>query len=432
MTLDYSTKRLKRESTAPLEIKGDICVVGAGIAGVSAALETAQLGRRVILIDSGQTLGGQSVGSMIGTFCGLFSNGPKPYQVTHGIADNILHDLQQTGAVHFMYNRRNTTIVQYRIEALGRWIDESIRRAGITVLLGGVLRSVRREGTRILGLDIATRHGDVLVAATGYVDASGDATLAWLAGLPVQEPADVKIYGSMMFSLENVNDAALNSVDRKEIKARLKEKAAAYELVRFDGFAFIFPGVGETLINMTHFETPLTPSGHAEMLLEGRRQCDQLVKFLRNEFPNAFSKATVRSYGLPGIRQTRWIVGGYTLTADDVRTGREFPDTVVRCTWPIEIYDAADEATWEIFGDDHMHYVPLRSLVPPETENLVAVGRCIDADVVALSSVRVMGPCIGMGAVAAHALDLAGDHSLHRIDVPELQRRLKRNLTETT
>jgi hypothetical protein len=79
-----------------------------------------------------------------------------------------------------------------------------------------------------------------------------------------------------------------------------------------------------------------------------------------------------------------------------------------------------------------MHYVPLRSLVPPETENLVAVGRCIDADVAALSSVRVMGPCIGMGAAAAHALDLAGDHSLHRIDVPELQRRLKRNLTETT
>jgi glycine/D-amino acid oxidase-like deaminating enzyme len=72
MTLDYSTKRLKRESTAPLEIKGDICVVGAGIAGVSAALEAAQLGRRVILIDSGQTLGGQSVGSMIGTSADYF------------------------------------------------------------------------------------------------------------------------------------------------------------------------------------------------------------------------------------------------------------------------------------------------------------------------------------------------------------------------
>src|SRR5260370_32647626 len=99
MTLDYSTKRLKRESTAPLGIKGDICVVGAGIAGVSAALETAQLGRRVILIDSGQTLGGQSVWSMICTFCGLFSNGPKPYHVTHGIADNILHGLLQKGPV---------------------------------------------------------------------------------------------------------------------------------------------------------------------------------------------------------------------------------------------------------------------------------------------------------------------------------------------
>ena len=86
-------------------------------------------------------------------------------------------------------------------------------------------------------------------------------------------------------------------------------------------------------------------------------------------------------------------------------------------------------AHWEVFGDDHMHYVPFASMTPAETDNLVAAGRCIDADPVALASVRVMGPCIAMGAAAAHALDLAGAGSVHQLDMTALQERLRANLT---
>jgi hypothetical protein len=75
-----------------------------------------------------------------------------------------------------------------------------------------------------------------------------------------------------------------------------------------------------------------------------------------------------------------------------------------------------------------MHYVPLRSLAPPEVDNLLAVGRCIDADPLALSSVRVMGPCIAMGAAAAQAFDLAGAGSVHQLDISALRRRLADNL----
>ena len=55
---------------------------------------------------------------------------------------------------------------------------------------------------------------------------------------------------------------------------------------------------------------------------------------------------------------------------------------------------------------------------------MVAAGRCIDGDVAALSSVRVMGPCIAMGAAAAHALDLAGSGSVHQIDSAALRARV--------
>jgi FAD-dependent oxidoreductase family protein len=58
----------------------------------------------------------------------------------------------------------------------------------------------------------------------------------------------------------------------------------------------------------------------------------------------------------------------------------------------------------------------------------VAAGRCVDGDAAALSSVRVMGPCAAMGAGAAHALDLAGDGSVHDIDLAQLRKRLADNL----
>ena len=67
--------RARRRAVPTLEV--EICVVGAGIAGVSAALEAARLGRKVALVDGLPALGGQAVNSVIGTFCGLFSNGAR-------------------------------------------------------------------------------------------------------------------------------------------------------------------------------------------------------------------------------------------------------------------------------------------------------------------------------------------------------------------
>lgn len=425
MALTIPTRVLRRTAAAPRAVAADLCVLGAGIAGVSAAIEAARLGARVVLIDGAPSLGGQSVAAQIGTFCGLYANGRDPPQVTHGIADEILRDLGAQGDLSFIRDRRNTVIVQYRIDALARWIEEAVRRADIAVLLGAVLRAVRREASRIAALDLVTRYGEVTVSAAGFIDATGDAALAWTAGLPVREAEGVSIQGTQMIELEQVDETALAALDRGDM---LRRVAASGAVQRQDGFAFAFPGRGTALINMTHFDTPLDPVAASALVLEGHALADRLVAILQREFPAAFAKARIRSYGLPGVRQTRTIVGAYQLSAEDVRAGRDFADAVARCSWPIELHDRPEGVHWEEFGDDHMHYVPLRSLAPPELDNLLAVGRCIDADPVALSSVRVMGPCIAMGAAAAHAFALAGAGSVHQLDIAALRQRLAANL----
>jgi flavin-dependent dehydrogenase len=412
---------------APRRVSADICVLGAGIAGVSAALEAARLGRKVALVDGLPALGGQAVNSIIGTFCGLFANGQHGAQFTHGIADDILRELGAQGALHYRRGGpSNTTVVMYDEIALSRWIEEAIRNADITVLLGAILRGVARDGTRIRELDLATRYGDVKLSAAGFVDATGDAALTWEAGFACREPADGPIYGTQMMVLEGIDEA--RQPTRAELTARARAKAAHYGLVRTDGFAFVFPGRGTALVNHTHVETPLDPVAASRNALLGKAQADKVLHFLKSEYPDAFGQARVRSYGLPGIRQTRWIVGRQQLTVDDVRAGTTFSDAIARTAWPIELHDRADGYIWEPFSDDHVHYVPFGSLVPAEADNIVAAGRCIDGDNAALSSVRVMGPCIAMGAAAAHALDLAGNGSVQQIDIAALRRRVRDNV----
>jgi 2-polyprenyl-6-methoxyphenol hydroxylase-like FAD-dependent oxidoreductase len=400
--------------------------MGAGIAGTSAALTAARNGRKVVLVDGLPVLGGQAVNSIIGTFCGLFANGTHGRQFTHGIADDILRDL---GAKEQqLYYRRGpvTTVVYYDEVALARWIEEAIRKAGITIVLGAVLRRVAVDGRRVHHLELATRYGDVHIEATGFVEASGDAALVWQAGFACREPANGPVFGTQMVVLENINEA--KQPTRDEIGARMKEKGDQYGLVRREGLAFIIPGRGVAAMNMTHVETPLDPLEASAKTLEGRDQADRAVALLRHEFPDCFGQCRVRAYGFPGIRQTRWIKGRQQLSVDDVMSGRRFPDAIGRTAWPIELHDHGSGHKWHTFPEDHVHYIPLASLTPDDADNVVAAGRCIDADTAALSSVRVMGPCIAMGAAAAHALDLAGTGSVHQIDLAALAERVYDNV----
>lgn len=431
VALNLATTVVRRTPAPALRIDVDICVLGAGIAGISAALEAARAGRRVALVDGAPTLGGQAVGSVIGSFCGVYSNTKPPFQTVHGIFDEILRDLGAKGALNPIDGRRNTRIVQYSETALARWVEDTVgREARIVPLLGAVLGEVVRDGGRIRSAAFATRHGPVEVRATGWVDASGDAALAFAAGFACRVP-DTPVWGTNMMVLEGVDEAALSGVDRTELKARLAARGGAHGLRRHDGFVFATPGKGQALVNMTHIATPLDPIGASRMALDGRDQADRLLRFFRAEYPAAFAAAEVRVYGQPGVRMTRWIVGRHHLLADEVRSGVRFADAIARCSWPIELHDRPEDVHWEEFGPGHMHYVPLGCLTPEGADNLVAAGRCIDGDPAALSSVRVMGPCIATGAAAAHALDLAGAGSVAQIDVATLQRRLADNLDRT-
>jgi hypothetical protein len=431
MSRTIGTITRRREAASLAAVDADICVLGSGISGVAAAIEAARVGRRAVLVDAAPALGGQAVGSIIGTVIGLYSHGKDAYQITHGLADELIEELTAAGALSRRHSPRTGTITfQYDVVPLGRWVEQRVHDAGVQTLLGATLTHAEFTERRLRSLTFATRFGAVRVRASGFVDASGDAVLSWESGLAVREP-DAPVYGSLNFIMEGFDEARVAKIDHEQVYQRLRERGADYGLVRHDGFLFAFPGKGTALANITHFETPLDPLRQGDLVFEGRRQADAVIRFLRTEFPDMFANVRVRTYGNPGIRQTRWIVGRRQLTLDDIRTGNRPPDAVARCAWWVELHDTAELVHWERFPDGHVYYIPLSCMVPNEADNIVAVGRCVDADTYALSAIRVMGPCIAMGAAAAHALDLAGDGAVHAVRISELQRRLYDNLERT-
>jgi hypothetical protein len=420
------TRTIRRGAGRQLAmIEADICVLGAGISGVSAALEAAKLGRKVVIVDGAPALGGQAIGSIIGTLIGLYTHGPEAYQITHGIADDLIRDMTAEGSLLRMH--RSTVTFQYDEVRLGRWMERKIEEAGIEAVVGAVLTDVAFRDRRIEHIDFATRFGAVRIRANGFIDSSGDATLCYEAGLPVREP-QAPVYGSLNFLIEGYDLEAVKGLNMEEVRKRLATDGAPYGLVRHDGWLMHFPAKNFMLANITHFETPVSPLATARMVFEGRRQADNILRFLRAEYPDIFANARIRTYGNPGLRQTRWILGTRQLTVDDIRKGDRPADAAARCAWWVELHDTKELVHWEQFPNNHVYYIPLSCMVPADADNIVVAGRCVDADSHALSAIRVMGPCIAMGTAAAHALDLARGGSVHDIELAQLQKRLYDNL----
>ena len=421
----------KSQDQEPRVIHADICILGAGISGVTAALEAARLGHRVVLVDGSPSLGGQAINSIIGTLIGLYTHSENPYQITHGLADQLVGEMVAAGD---MMRRQGggagTVTFQYDEVKLARWMEHKVEAAGIETLLGAVLTATDFADRRVRHLDFATRFGPVRVTANGYVDSSGDASLCYESGLEVREPEE-PIFGTLNFLIENYDPVAAARLNIQEIHKLLPTAGPKYGLTRHDGHLMPFTDKGFMLANIGHFETPLDPLAYAQMVFQGRREADNVLRFLQGEIPEIFAKARIRSYGNPGIRQTRWIVSRRQLTLNDIRKGERPVDAVARCAWWVELHNTVEMVHWERFPENHVYYIPLSCMVPAGADNIVAAGRCVDGDAHALSAIRVMGPCMAMGTAAAHALHLLGSGSLHDLDLRQLQTALHDNLERT-
>jgi hypothetical protein len=272
------------------------------------------------------------------------------------------------------------------------------------------------EQGEIRGIAVTTRAGRLALRARVYVDATGDAELARLAGCATHV-GDAIQYPSTMFTMQHVDlPAALGAL--RDLPRLLSDHFESEGLPRKGGNLIPSGRPGEVLVALSRIALdgrPVDGSNAAELTwgeLEGRRQVVRLAEFLRRRVPGFADAFVADSAFRLGVRETHKVVGEYSLAEDDVLGCRNFEDGIGRSTWPIEQHVAGGETLWRFLEPGTWYTIPYRCLVPRGVRNLLVAGRCLSADAMAFASVRVIGPCMLEGQAVAVAARHLRDHDV--------------------
>jgi hypothetical protein len=403
---------------APVIAAVDVCVVGAGSAGSTAAIAAARRGASVLLIDRLPFLGGTST-AVLDTFYGFYTPGTQARKVVGGIGDDVVAALRTLGPV---VERPNTygagTGVTYLAEHLKVAWEDLVTEAGARVLLHAVVQGAEVRDGRVSGVAIATRAGPARVAASVFVDASGDADLCAFAGFGYETAGELDPAQTLTttFRMANVDLERRRAVSKTVFHALMAEAAesGAYDLPRREGSDHITPVDGMIATVMTRLDSYRRDPGgrivnatdpwfltQAEMA--GRRQALEYVRFLVDRVPG-YERASLVALGTQvGVRETRRVYGDARLTGDDVLSARAFDDAIGLCGAPIEDHHAGADTAWQYLPDGEAVGIPYRTLVVRDATNVLVAGRCFSATHDAHASVRSMAQCMAMGQAAGTA-----------------------------
>ncbi len=404
----------------------DIIVVGGGFAGVGAAIAAARQGKSVLLIERYNCLGGAACFDLVNPFMRYWTHTPDRTEriyLSRGIFEEIVEELRKLGPLAI-------DATCFNEEYLKLVLNRMCLAAGVKLLFGTTVTGVEMgEDGRIAALTVFGINGQRRLCAKQFIDATGDANLAFLAGYPYRLGRDSDHLCQPMtlcFRLAGVDHDLY-----RETKAAI---TPLYQHWQAEGkirnpredvlvFRTLTPGI-------LHFNTtrvvkldPTDPEDVTLAELEAREQVFEMVSFLRENFA-AFKDARVISTGIQiGARESRMIEGEVTLTQEDLLAFRRTDDGIAVCNYDIDIHSPDGAGTSHYFFPDGEYYtIPYGCLVPRGSRNLLVAGRCISATHEAQASLRIMPTCCTTGEAAGVAAALAcGGTGVGEIDVQHLR-----------
>ena len=413
--------RQARDNRAALDIACDVLVVGGGAAGLAAAVTAARQGLKVTLLERYGFCGGAAVAGLSGTICGMYEasadDARPPVQAVFGFLDEFVARMEARGGLTGPIRYGKTFTRVHDQLAWRETGDDLLSDAGVHVIYHTVVTQVLAEGDRIEGVRGYTKQGPLTARAKLIIDASGDADIAAMAGLPCTIGDEGRVQNpTMIFRMMGADVDRLREVEGEdsilgphvsELISKLHAQGH-YVLPRSKIFLFPTPRPNEILCNVTRVVgrdgrelNPLIAADLTEAEIEGRKQVRQYEGFLRNHIAGC-ENAFVNDTGVQvGVRQTRQIVGTARLANADVLAGRKFADGIARSPWPIELHSGAKPKLEWLMED--IYEVPYGCFVPVRGENILITGRCLSAEHEALASARVTAQCFSYGHAIGHA-----------------------------
>ena len=429
----------------------DVLVVGAGPAGLSAALAAKRAGADTIILERFGCFGG------VITTVGMETLAWYRYEGTvegEGIGVEMERlAAQMGGAIKWPYNDSECLDADFFKVVADRLITE----AGVRPILHCMAVDVIFEpgSNRLKGIVTESKSGRQVVLAKRVIDCTGDADIAHLAGASYRKTPKDKMLGmTTVFNASGVDKqkfleyteakpatyADWSRTWAQETSGKENELRSPYLDQEFDtarelgvipanstnlgGSWSALSEAGEaTNLNLAHMygydATDVMDLTAAEM--QGRQEALHALMALKKVVPG-FENAKLRNFGMTlGVRDSRKIIGRYNLTSEDVRNQAKFEDSIGIFPEFIDGYNVLILPTTGRYFE-----VPYGCMVPLEVDNLLVAGRCVAGDMVSHAAMRNMMACTvtGQGAGAAAAVSVQQGVSTAEVGLDAVQAEL--------
>jgi hypothetical protein len=427
----------------------DVIVVGGGPAGIGAALAAQRMGLRTVVIERHPYLGGMGTAALVNNFCNAHKENLKR-PIIGGVFGELRRRLIEARAI-FMTD--GGWMEPYDPEAFIGEVSAMFQDAGVTCMHGRSVRAVdfSAAGEARLDLDDGTR-----LCGHAVVDATGDGVVAKMADVPYTfGRSDDKAVMPLTYCY-SIGPIDIEKVRREMPFAIRHDSVANCDFIFVEEHPTVIEWIqkartrGELTIPRKHIvsitsipnnieyatvnfgrvfcDDPTDPAKLAKAELEGRKQVDEGIQFYRKYLPG-FENVQLKDLARQiGVRESRQIIGLYTLTGEDVVSGRQFEDVIAQCCYPVDIHEPNCDGTTlkAVRGPGH-YDIPWRCLVPKSgPSNLIVAGRCISATHEAMSSFRVTPSVMAIGEAAGVTASIAVQKNCPMANVPvlEVQQRL--------
>ncbi|MBR6323173.1 MAG: FAD-dependent oxidoreductase [Lachnospiraceae bacterium] len=387
--------------------QADFCVVGGGLAGLSAAVAAARHGAHVVLMQDRPMLGGNASSEVRMWVCGA-----------HG------KNNQETGLVEelFLENLYRNPDRNYSIWD-GILYEKAAYNENIELLLNCTCTDCEMQENTIKSvtgwqMTTQTRHR---VLASLFADCSGDSVLAPLTGAEFRIGREARA--------EFGEDIAPEEADRKTmgmscmIQAREETHPSTFTAPKWayhytkEDLPHRIPDLESPMENFWYLEL----GGESDIYLDAEKTRDELLRtaygiwdFVKNDPENKEKNANWRLDWmgiLPGKRESRRYVGDHILTQHEVRAEGRFEDLVAYGGWSMDDHDPAgfkSRGVPTVYHPAPSPYgIPYRSMYSVNIENLMFAGRNISVTHTAMSSTRVMATCAAIGQAVGTAASIA-------------------------
>ncbi|MBQ9132479.1 MAG: FAD-dependent oxidoreductase [Clostridia bacterium] len=416
-------------------ISCDLCVVGGGMAGLTAAIAAAREGLRVVLMHERPVLGGNASSEIRMWICGAHGAGNRETGILEEIAlENLYRNPTKSYAVwdtvlyDFAKREKNLNLL-LNCTCMDAETQQGDFAHG---------RSIRIRS--VTGYQMTTQCF-FRVEASLFADCSGDSILAPLCG------ADFRL--GREAASEFGEDTTVAEADTMTmgmsclIQGRETTRPIAYTspecatpLSRKD-FEHRMPNLYRESENFWYLEL----GGNRNTIDDTEDLRDELIGLATGTWNYVKNSGEFQSENwdldflgfLPGKRESRRMCGEYMVTQRDLSDGVVFPDEIAFGGWPLDdhfpggFYHRGVPNT--NFKTPAPYSLPYRALYSKNVENLFFAGRNISMTHMAMSSIRVMATCALLGEAVGKAASVAVQyattpHGVYLEHLPLLQERL--------